>query len=82
VFHGRTLMYMMIQFNSVLYFNVLTQQLQEPITESAHITVTIGAKIHSPSVRRIIAANDIQIFGHFGRNIVFFEDTISIRESD
>jgi hypothetical protein len=23
------------QFNSVLYFNVLTQQLQEPITESA-----------------------------------------------
>jgi hypothetical protein len=24
-----------IQFNSVLYFNVLTQQLQEPITESA-----------------------------------------------
>jgi hypothetical protein len=24
-----------IQFNSILYFNVLTQQLQEPITESA-----------------------------------------------
>jgi hypothetical protein len=24
-----------IQLNSVLYFNVLTQQLQEPITESA-----------------------------------------------
>jgi hypothetical protein len=32
-------MMMMIQFNSlinsILYFNVLTQQLQEPITESA-----------------------------------------------
>jgi hypothetical protein len=24
-----------IQINSILYFNVLTQQLQEPITESA-----------------------------------------------
>jgi hypothetical protein len=24
-----------VQFNSILYFNVLTQQLQEPITESA-----------------------------------------------
>jgi hypothetical protein len=24
-----------IQFNAILYFNVLTQQLQEPITESA-----------------------------------------------
>jgi hypothetical protein len=24
-----------IQFNSILYFNVLTRQLQEPITESA-----------------------------------------------
>jgi hypothetical protein len=26
-----------IQFNSILYFNVLTQQLQEPITESAQV---------------------------------------------
>jgi hypothetical protein len=28
---------MIIQFNSMLYFNVLTQQLQEPITESAQV---------------------------------------------
>jgi hypothetical protein len=27
--------YYLIQLNSILYFNVLTQQLQEPITESA-----------------------------------------------
>jgi hypothetical protein len=27
--------YNSIQFNSILYFNVLTQQIQEPITESA-----------------------------------------------
>jgi hypothetical protein len=30
-----TKLQIVIQFNSVLYFNVLTQQLQEPITESA-----------------------------------------------
>jgi hypothetical protein len=29
------LAHLIIQLNSVLYFNVLTQQLQEPITESA-----------------------------------------------
>jgi small-conductance mechanosensitive channel len=29
--------YPVIQFNSILYFNVLTQQLQEPITESAQV---------------------------------------------
>jgi hypothetical protein len=33
-----------IQFNSVLYFNVLTQRLQEPITESAQEDKYIHSK--------------------------------------
>jgi hypothetical protein len=33
-----------IQFNSILYFNVLTQQLQEPITESAQEDKYIHSK--------------------------------------
>jgi hypothetical protein len=33
-----------IQFNSILYFNVLTQQLQEPITESAQVDKYIHSK--------------------------------------
>jgi hypothetical protein len=33
-----------IQFNAILYFNVLTQQLQEPITESAHEDKYIHSK--------------------------------------
>jgi hypothetical protein len=33
-----------IQFNSILYFNVLTQQLQEPVTESAQEDKYIHSK--------------------------------------
>jgi hypothetical protein len=32
---GHPVVLIIIQFNSILYFNVLTQQQQEPITESA-----------------------------------------------
>jgi hypothetical protein len=32
---GGIIHFISIQFNSILYFNALTQQLQEPITESA-----------------------------------------------
>jgi hypothetical protein len=33
-----------IQLNSILYFNVLTQQLQEPITKSAQVDKYIHSK--------------------------------------
>jgi hypothetical protein len=35
---------LIIQFNSIIYFNVLTQQLQEPITESAQEDKYIHSK--------------------------------------
>jgi hypothetical protein len=38
------LLQFIIQFNSILYVNVLTQQLQEPITESAQEDKYIHSK--------------------------------------